>query len=164
MLPLLIIATILLTTIRHEGAHLLASWVSGVPVHEVRLLPGFDPELGFYFGYVARGAEGGWLIDAAPFIAAVAWFAFFASVYARTPRSSPMRLPLFLIGLVSPIADLAYNYQGGLWRMGTDVWDLFQALPPALVHGFFILSILWMVIHTRRMSPITAQNVTRDRR
>ena len=164
MLPLLIILTIIITTMRHEGAHALVTWLQGVPIHEMKLLPGVHPEQGFYFGYVSRGDGGNWMIDAAPFAAAVAWFLFFAPLYRRTPRHSKWRTPLFVVGMVSPIADLAYNYQGGLWRRGTDVWDLFQVLPAWWVHGAYLLAISWMIVYTRRLGPVTRRNVSADRR
>ncbi len=37
---------------RHEGSHALAAWFEGTQIHEVGLLPGFDSDLGFYFGFV----------------------------------------------------------------------------------------------------------------
>jgi hypothetical protein len=138
MLALWIILAILISTVRHEGSHALAAWSQGVPLYEVRLFPGMHPELGFYFGYVSRGDGGTWLIDAAPFFAAVAWFILAFLVLRRVRRKSPAWLPLFVVGAISPLVDLIYNYQGGLWRQGTDVSDLFQALPDPLVHGFFV--------------------------
>lgn len=164
MLPLLVILAIVITTARHEGAHALMAWLQGVPVKEMKLLPGIHPEQGFYFGYVARGDGGNWIIDAAPFSAAVLWFLLFAAIYRRTPRHSNWRLPLFVIGMVSPIADLAYNYQGGLWRAGTDVWDLFRALPSEAVHAAYIISIIWMISYARRLGPVTRTNVSANRR
>ena len=58
---------------------------------------------------------------------------------------------LFLVGVVSPLADLIYNYQGGFWREGTDVWDLFQALPDPLVHLYFIIAISLGVVGIYRL-------------
>lgn len=164
MLLFLILLTIIITTARHEGAHALAAWLQGVPINELKLLPGIHPELGFYFGYVSRGDGGNWMIDAAPYAAAVLWFAFFSVIYRSTSRNSKWRVPLFAVGIVSPIADLAYNYQGGLWREGTDVWDLFQALPSVAVHAAYLLAIVWMITYARNAGPVTRTNVSADRR
>ncbi|MBT8062885.1 MAG: hypothetical protein HKO64_05760 [Xanthomonadales bacterium] len=164
MLLLIILFTIFITTFRHEGAHALAAWLQGVPINDMKLLPGIHPELGFYFGYVSRGDGGNWIIDAAPYAAAILWFVFFSPIYRRTVRHSKWRLPLFAVGIVSPIADLAYNYQGGLWREGTDVWDLLQALPAPVVHAAYLVAIFWMISYARNMGAVTRTNVTADRR
>lgn len=140
-----------LTIARHEGAHALAAWLQGVPINRVRLIPGYDEELGFYFGFVSRGDGGTWLIDAAPFIAALIWSAAFYFILRRLGRQSSWWMPLFLIGMISPIADIIYNYQGGFWREGTDVWDLFQALPDAVVHVGFLACILLIATGIRKL-------------
>lgn len=160
---LIIILAILATTVRHEGAHALVTWLQGVPIKEMKLLPGIHPELGFYFGYVARGDGGNWMIDAAPLAAALLWFLMFCAIYQRTVRHSKWRRPLFLIGIVSPIADIVYNYQGGLWRQGSDVWDLLQALPTWAVHSVYLVTIFLMISHARRLGPVTRINVTSNR-
>ena len=64
MLALSIILLVLLTTARHEGSDGLVAWAQGATIHEVRLLPGVSPDLGFYFGYVSRDDGGTWLIGA----------------------------------------------------------------------------------------------------
>mgnify|MGYP001827996195 FL=1 len=151
-MPMLsIVLMIWLTIVRHEGSHALVAWMQGVPINAVRLFPGYDPELGFYSGYVSRGDGGTWLIDAAPFLAAVAWFIAGFYLLLRLPRKSGWWLPLFLIGAISPLADLIYNYQGGFWREGTDVWDLFRALPDPLVHIYFLGAIALCLLGIRRL-------------
>lgn len=142
MTPLLaIVSLVLVTTVRHEGSHALAAWLSGVEIYEVRLLPGVHPELGFYFGYVSRGDGGGWVIDAAPFGAAMLWFGLGIALMRRLQRTSRWWFPAVAVAVLSPLVDLVYNYQGGLWRGGTDVADLFAALPNSLVHVYFLTSI-----------------------
>lgn len=149
---LYVLLVIWLTTVRHESAHWLAATLQGVEIREVRLVPGIHPDLGFYFGYVARGDGGDWLIDAAPFFAATVWLVVAWLILVRLPRASRFWLPLFLLGVISPLADLVYNYQGGFWRPGTDVHDLFQALPDGVVHAGFLIAIalcLFCVRHLR---------------
>lgn len=150
---LVILLMIWLTTVRHESAHWIAAVLQDVEVSEVRLLPGIHPELGFYFGYVARGDGGTWLIDAAPFFAAMVWFTAAWLLLRRLEPDSKLRLPVLFIGCVSPLIDLAYNYQGGFWREGTDVHDLFEALPDVLVHGYFLLAMGLCVIGLRAVRP-----------
>lgn len=141
MSVLVLIAMVLWTTARHEGSHALAAWLEGAEISEVRLLPGVNPELGFYFGYVVHSGETTWLTAAAPFLAD-AVVLLCAGLLIRWLAVGPRgRFAFVMLGLVSPLADLVYNYQGGLWREGTDVRDLFLALPDAPVHGFFLLAI-----------------------
>jgi len=64
VLALSIILLVLLKTAWHEGSHALVPWAQGATLHEVRLLPGVSPDLGFYFGYVSRDDDGTWLIGA----------------------------------------------------------------------------------------------------
>lgn len=136
-----IVLMILLTTVRHEGSHALAAWLCDVPVHEVRLLPGIHPELGFYFGYVSRGDGGGWVVDAAPYLGAILWLAVFYPLVRRLSGNRLLWMPILFVGVVSPLVDLTYNYQGGLWRAGTDVHDLLLALPDMAVHACFLSAI-----------------------
>ncbi len=80
----------------------------------------------------------------------------------RIPRTSRLWLPLFLVGAVSPLIDLAYNYQGGFWRVGTDVHDLFLALPDLIVHGFFLVTIVLGSIAAHRLLVTTGGAKTRS--
>ena len=99
-MPLLSLSLmVLVTTARHEGAHALAALWQGVPVHSVRLFPGLDPEPGFYFGYVSRGDGGTWVIDAAPFAAALIWFAVIFPVLRTLSSQFPAWMQLFFIGV-----------------------------------------------------------------
>jgi hypothetical protein len=157
-MPILILLMIWLTTVRHESAHWLAAVVQGVEIREVRLIPGVHPELGFYFGYVARGDGGNWMIDAAPYVAAMAWFLVAWLLLRRIERGGSAWRPLFLIGGVSPLIDLAYNYQGGLWREGTDVHDLLVALPDGGVHAAFLTSMLLCALVLRSLLRRPSRN------
>ncbi|MDH3531588.1 MAG: hypothetical protein OEO82_01585 [Gammaproteobacteria bacterium] len=157
----MIIFVVLLTTARHEGSHALVAWAQGATIHEVRLLPGVNPDLGFYFGYVSRDDGGTWLIDAAPFGAALIWFGAAFLMLKRLPRTSGSWMPLFVVGTISPLADLIYNYQGGLWRHGTDVKELLAALPNLFVHLFFVVAIGTCVVgilHLRRSNQFLVAN------
>ncbi|GAB4195767.1 MAG: hypothetical protein Tsb002_28540 [Wenzhouxiangellaceae bacterium] len=161
-MPLLLIAMlILITTARHEGAHALAAWLQGVPLIEVRLWPGWSDDVGFYFGYVIRGDGGNWLIDAAPFIAALLWALLAYLILRQWPVHRRYRQAALWLGLFSPVFDLAYNYQGGFWRRGADVADLFAALPDPAVHGYFLGAIalcVFLIHHTRQLQQADLSN------
>ena len=115
----------------------------------MRLLPGYDTDLGFYFGYVIRDGGVDWLIIVAPFIAAIC---VAAAAFAALKFANPigwMRNGIFWLGIISPLADLLYNYQGGFWREATDVAKLYQLVNPIPIHLFFILSILFVIYALR---------------
>lgn len=136
--PLLFALVAVVTTARHEGSHALVASLQGSTIEEVRLLPGYDPGLGFYFGYVRHEGDTTWLVDAAPFLVDVLWLGLGALALRFVAGRGWLRFLVVLFGLVSPVIDLAYNYQGGLWRSGTDVADLFVAMPRGIVHAFFL--------------------------
>ena len=50
-------------------------------------------------------------------------------------------LNIVVIGIVGPLANSIYNYQGGFWRSGADVARLFVALPHLWVHLYFAVTI-----------------------
>ena len=152
----LIILLVLWTTARHEASHAAMALLEGAEIQEMRLLPGIHPELGFYFGYVKHSGDPTWRIDAAPFIADAVVVLAASALLRRMRRESRYRIPIIFFGLISPLADLGYNYQGGLWRSGTDVAGLFQRLPNAPVHIFFIVAIGLTVMALRATRKVVA--------
>ena len=156
-----IIAFILWTTVRHEGSHALMAYLEGAEILEMKLLPGIHKELGFYFGYVKHSGDTTWLTEAAPFfsdliIIIITSVILFYSIIRRFQNE------VLFFGIGSPIVDLIYNYQGGLWRKGTDVSDLLEILPKGLVHTSFILAIVLSVLtflYFRKRNKTTSNNV-----
>lgn len=138
----LIAGVVLWTTARHEFSHVIAAYLEGADIQTIRLLPGIHDDLGFYFGYVEHSGDVSWLTDAAPFFADIFLLAIAAILLIRLPRESKWRLYVVLFGVVSPLADLSYGYFSGLWRPGTDAADLLLALPPLIVHSFFLVAIV----------------------
>ena len=57
------------TIARHEGSHAAMAHFEGAYVEELRLIPGFHKNLGFYFGYVKHSEDTTWLTEAAPYFA-----------------------------------------------------------------------------------------------
>lgn len=157
-MPIVIaVAVVIWTTSRHEGSHALAASLEGATIEEVRLLPGIHPELGFYFGYVKHSGDTSWLTDAAPFLSDAALI--LATIVLLTlPMSGRARFLVVLFGLLSPLIDLAYNYQGGFWRAGTDVNDLFAVLPDWIVHAFFVVAMAVAVMSMRRQRRLRRSN------
>ncbi len=127
------------TTLRHEGSHALAALLEGCEVVEFVVLPSLRG--GFSFGYAALAGDPGWPMYAAPYLCDLLTFgvAFLVCfLVASMPRW--VWLNIAVIGLVGPLADSVYNYQGGFWRSGTDVARLFASLPDLWVHLYFTVT------------------------
>lgn len=142
---LVIVILILWTTARHEASHALMAYLEGAEIKELRVLPGIHEELGFYFGYVKHSGDTTWLTEAAPFFGDVLLVLLTSLILLWIKRGKYYTL-ILLFGLLSPIFDLVYNYQGGLWRKGTDVSDLLEMLPKVAVHSSFLLAIATSIL------------------
>ncbi len=154
---LVVILFILWTIARHEGSHALVAYWEGAEIRELRLFPGFDNELGFYFGYVKYSGDTTWLTECAPYFSDVLLIALTGAILLKSVGKKFYN-ELLVFGLISPIVDLVYNYQGGLWRTGTDVSDLLNLLPNLLVHFSFILvitSAVLMLLYFRKRLSLT---------
>ena len=156
-----IIAFVLWTTARHEGSHAFMAYLEGAEIIEMKLLPGIHKELGFYFGYVKHSGDTTWLTEAAPFFSDLIIIIITSAIliFSRIKRFHNVVL---FFGIGSPIVDLIYNYQGGLWRTGTDVSDLLEILPKSLVHTSFILAIVLSVLtflYFRKRNITTSNNI-----
>ncbi len=132
-------AYLLATTLRHEGSHALAALLEGCEVVDFVILPSWQG--GFTFGYAALAGNPGWPVLAAPYFCDLLTFgaAFLVCLFVeRIPRW--VWLNIVVIGIVGPLVDSVYNYQGGFWRSGTDVARLFVALPDLGVHLYFTVT------------------------
>lgn len=136
----IVIVFILWTTARHEGSHALMAYLEGSKIEDLRLLPGIHDELGFYFGYVKHSGETTWLTECAPFFSDLLVL-FLTTIILLKIRVKKYYREILFLGFISPIVDLVYNYQGGLWRSGTDVSDILTLLPNWAVHLSFILTV-----------------------
>ena len=147
---------LLATTLRHEGSHALAALLEGYEVVDFVILPSLQG--GFTFGYAALPSDPGWPVYAAPYFCDLLTFGaallvcFFVE---RIPRW--VWLNIVVIGIVGPLLDSVYSYQGGFWRPGTDVARLFAALPDLGVHLYFavtmagyLLGLLAVLKYSRR--------------
>jgi len=151
MLALLVLAMVLWTTGRHEASHALAAWLEGVPVREMKLLPGIHPDAGFYFGNVIYQGDTSRVVRAAPYVVDGLLLLGVAGLTTTIRGWRRYRLPILLFGVVSPLVDLVYSYQVGMWRSSTDVADLSGTLPPVTVHLYFLATIALAILLFRRL-------------
>jgi hypothetical protein len=133
------------TIARHEGSHALMASLEGADIQELRLLPGIHKDAGFYFGYVEYSEDTSWLTEAASFFSDFLLLLITSLILLWKPGIKYFK-EILLLGFISPIIDLIYNYQGGLWRPGTDVYDLLTLLPRAVVHFSYILTIVIAIL------------------
>jgi hypothetical protein len=129
--------------------------LEGADIYELRLIPGIHDELGFYFAYVKHSEHTTWLTEAAPYFADILLLLITISLLLLKKNVRYFN-EILLIGMLSPFIDLIYNYQGGLWRDGTDVADLLILLPGYIVHivciGSIVISMLaFFFLRNRRL-------------
>jgi len=126
-------------TLRHEASHALAVIREGGRVTKFVFWPTLDR--GFYWGYVQWTGRAGWLTSAAPYLVDLLTFVIFYLVCTRVKMKQHwLWVNLYVIGLVSPLINSAYRYGSSFFRPG-DLTSVMQAVPPALVHAYFILTL-----------------------
>ena len=134
-------------TIRHEAAHALMAWRQGAEITEFVFLPGYRGDQ-FFFGYVRwTGGETNWLVTAGPYLLDLLTFAtFFLVCYRGKLKQHWLWLNLVIIGLISPLINSGYQYfKPGLGMQGDIGW-LLERVPPTLVHGYMIGTIVLYLI------------------
>lgn len=151
-------------TARHEWSHALAAILQGARIVEMELLPSIHPVHGFLWGYVRyEGGRPDWIATAAPYFGDLLVIALFAFLCIRLP-TMPRWLWLngFILGIASPLADVAYNYQKVFTRPYGDVNRLMQVFPPPWVHAVFLgmvalfFGCAWAALHAFKQARTIA--------
>jgi len=147
-------------TARHELSHALVAAMQGARIFEIQVLPSIRPEGGFAFGCVNHSdVHLQWVVDAAPYLCDVLFFVIFFAICrlaTRTPRW--LWINCFIIGLLSPGINTAYNYSKLFWASRGDVNDLVSVFPSVLIHAVFLPALavfaagIWFVLRARRQS------------
>ncbi|MBU0732278.1 M50 family metallopeptidase [Patescibacteria group bacterium] len=128
-------------TIRHEGSHALAAMCESVKIEKFVFWPSFVNGK-FNWGYVTWTQEVSWLVIAAPYLCDLAWFAaFFILLKKIKIKHHWIWINLLIIGLLSPLLDMLWNYFRLVLGRG-DIFKLLGALPDFSVHIFFIGTII----------------------
>lgn len=138
-------------TMRHEASHGLVAWLGGATITKFVFWPTVDQQRGFRWGYVQWSGPTNGLTLAVPYFADLLTFGLF--FWLCMCISFPHRwlwLNAVIIGLVSPLANTAYNYLGSA-QGANDIGRLLLILPPLAVHAYLALTMvlygigLWMV-------------------
>jgi hypothetical protein len=144
----------LVGTFRHEASHALVAWLQGARITEFV----FWPTPG-YWGYVNWEGAVSISVSAAPYLCDLLTFLLFFPICLLCDfgKKRWIWLNMIALGIISPLVNSAHNYRGGFSSLN-DVGKLLEALSPALVHGYFILTIvvyftgLVLVFTTSRMA------------
>jgi hypothetical protein len=136
----------ILGTIRHEGSHALAAILQGAHIIKFQVLPSIVPDGRFFWGYVIyAGGHPTWLNAAAPYFCDVLTLPLFSWLALRDRRMPHwLWVNVFVLGVLSPLANTLYNYQNAVIRHRGDVFVLLTALPNWAVHTVFLAAILLM--------------------
>ncbi len=131
----------LIGTLRHELSHALAAMLEGAKITEFVFLPTQG-----YWGYVNWEGPVTSAAIGAPYICDLITFGLFfvLCMSARFERRW-VWLNAVVLGMVSPLINSAYNYQGG-FRGQNDVGKLLESLPPIYVHTYFWFTMVFYII------------------
>jgi hypothetical protein len=136
-------------TFRHEASHALSVLLEGGRVTKFVFWPTWDR--GFFWGYVQWAGKASWVTSAAPYLVDLLTFVIFYFVCTRTRvKSHWFWVNLYIIGLVSPLINSGYRYGSNFFRTG-DLTSVMKAVPPAAVHAYFILTLVFYVAALMRM-------------
>lgn len=120
----------------HEGAHAFFAIAQGGAILDWSIVPGYDPEGRFRFGYVSNALVGSQtLVLLGPTIVSLA-IAFPAAFALRVTPPGRLSRFLFLMGVIFPLGDLSLSIAGmSLGRSDADLARVFGAAPlaPAIV-------------------------------
>jgi len=137
-------------TIRHEGSHALAAMAEGAKVTKFVFWPNFDLG-GFQWGYAGWDGSTTWFTTAAPYFCdLITFFVALLIILEVKPRRRWLWFNVLIIGMVSSLANSAYNYFGGLHGSFNDVGVLLWHLNPIAVHLYFAVTLAfyaWGVYH-----------------
>jgi hypothetical protein len=127
----------LIGTLRHEASHALAAVMQGARITEFVIWPTRGR-----WGYVNWEGSVTPAVMAAPYICDLLTFLvfFLVCMVIRFDKRRWIWLNGIALGIISPLVNSAYNYWGGL-RGPNDVGKLFETMNPAMVHGYFWLTI-----------------------
>jgi hypothetical protein len=132
----------ILGTLRHEGSHAIAAILQGAKITEFVFWPTLRKQ-GLYWGYVNYHEETNWPVLAAPYFMDLITFVFFFAICMRVRfRRKWIWLNLIIIGMISPLVNSLYNYWGRE-NSYNDVYKLFADLPRGIIHGYFIITLIF---------------------
>jgi hypothetical protein len=132
-------------TLRHEGSHALAAVLNGATIRQFVVLPSIVNGR-LLWGYVDYTGDGTWLITAAPYLIDLLTFAVCFAWLMRVHFSRhAVWLNVVIVGLISPLINSAYNYNGRV-SPGNDVAQLLRVLPADWIQAYFAITLLMYLV------------------
>lgn len=135
-------------TMRHEASHALFALVEGATIKQFVFWPSMRDST-FYWGYVRWSGQVSWVVTAAPYLVAFAWYVVFFVICTRISfKRHWIWVNLVAIGLITPLVDSAYNYIRGISGSANDVAKLLQGapLPDWASHAYFVLTLAVCIV------------------
>lgn len=138
---------ILINSLRHELANLLAVWLTGGRLLRFSLLPTFSPTGWLRFSTLDWLGGKEWLILAAPYFSDLITFVVFFLILQKVAiKRRWLFINLLILGLASPFFNSAYDYFSAVF-VDTDVNWLITYMPYVeLVHLYFVLTLCFYVL------------------
>lgn len=146
-------------TIRHEGSHALAAMLQGADIIKFQAFPSIVRGGRFFWGYVIYdGGHPTWLTIAAPYLCDLLTMPLISWMVLRN-RSMPhwLFVNVFVLGVLSPLANTLFNYLNAVIRHRGDVFELLAGLPHWAVHTAFLAAIVllgagnWVTIRSKKI-------------
>lgn len=145
-------------TIRHEGSHAIAAMLQGAHITKFQALPSVVRGGRFFWGYILyAGGHPTWLTTAAPYFCDLLTLPLFSWVLLRDRRMPHwLWVNIFVLGVLSPLANTLYNYRTALIGHRGDVFGLLAVWPHWAVHAVFLAAIVllgagtWVTVRSER--------------
>jgi hypothetical protein len=120
--------------------------LQGAHITKFQALPSIVRGGRFFWGYVIYlGGHPTWLTTAAPYFCDLLTLPLFSWLALRDRRMPHwLWVNVFVLGVLSPLANTLYNYQNAVIRHRGDVFELMAGLPHWAVHAAFLAGILLM--------------------
>jgi len=145
----------LIGTFRHESSHALVALAQGNRITELV----FWPTSG-YWGYVSWDGPRAIASIAAPYVCDLLTFILFFLVCMTVVFNRRwLWINCVAVGIISPLVNSSFNYQGGLHRTN-DVGWLLNHMSPMVVHGYFWCTLASYIIGL--ILVFTASRMTRS--
>ncbi len=131
----------LVGTARHEFGHALIAWVQGYSIEKFVFWPTWEGGH-IRWGYVIWKGSASAIVLFGPYLLDLLTFFVALLVLRRAHvRRRWLWLNIVILGMLSPLINSLYNYQGGLTGGSNDVGRLLDLWPAGLVHGYFLLTL-----------------------
>ncbi len=123
-------------TARHELSHALGAVIQGGEVLDMAIVPSYSETSGLRWGWVTVTNVSSWtLVSVAPYGVGLILALCTLLILKKTRLPRWVRLNCVILGVLSPLLDLAYNYAKLFWTRHGDLPEVAHHWPSLLVHS-----------------------------